>query len=92
MSNLEVPRRVAHCPYCWSNLVAEVREWEDGGRVVSVTVFCDADMEAFQQDLLADEPTGYDEASHPCGYDPDWMDACERAENWARTQRVEVPA
>lgn len=88
MKHLVVPQIVAVCPYCSSSLTVEPQEWDDLGRIISVTIYCDADLEAFEQHLMSDKRTDYDEASHPCGYDPDWMAAAARAERWARTQRV----
>ena len=93
MAYLTVPSSIVCCPYCGSALLAEPFEWEvETGRIVDVTIYCEADREAFEEWLANDKEGGDEhENGHEFGYDPDWMNACNRALNWARTQKVETP-
>jgi len=91
VSHLKVPTSIVHCPYCNSALLAEPFEWEaETGRILYATILCEADLEVFDEWLANDKEGGDEyENGHEFGYDPDWMNACDRALNWVRTQKVD---
>ena len=77
-----VPYRVATCPICWGPLWCQVLEHDTDGRVLEVSTYCPESVE-FDNEA---EHRALEEAE----YAGVWLDVLTLAENWARTQRLDL--